>query len=314
MSHALSVTVLVYNSSKDAKTCVDQLLTFELPLHVVIVDNCSTDGSFDSLLKSYAGNRRVDVIQADANRGYSAGNNFGMRYAVNHYGVDTVAIMNPDVFIPSGDVLSNLMKLLWTYEDALAVGGQPVNHLAGDSLWPSSWSLPTPWAAVRNHCLLCHSGTPDKAVEVTPNIFAVDCIVGCFFMAKARKFENLGYLDEGVFLYNEENILGKKCKIAGLRLFVDKSQVYYHNHAVNAERKKPLKSRMAIQRIGYKSRRYFVKTFYSPLLVPPLWCAERINELVLVASWLRHRVFRNTRATATPAVSKSKNLDSTGLD
>lgn len=307
MNHSLAVIVLVYNSAGDARACVDRLLSFGLPLQVVIVDNCSPDGSFDTLREIYKDSQGIDVIQTDANRGYSAGNNCGIRYAMKRYGSDNVAVMNPDVLIPDKEILQNLLNLLWSSDDVLAVGGQPVNHLDGDSIWPSSWSLPTPREVVSNHCFLSRGGRRDDAVEIAPDVFSVDCIVGCFFIAKTGKFFELGLLDEGVFLYNEENILGKKCKAAGLRLLVDKKQAYYHNHSVNAIRAKTLRSRLSSARIGYRSRQYLARTYYSSLLSFPLWCVEKVNELVIVLDWLRHDAFGESDKTE---VSDS-NADST---
>ena len=292
MSHRLVIVVLVYNSADDARTCMDQLLAFGGDFRVIVVDNCSPDGSYETLREAYAGVRGVEVIQTGANRGYSAGNNFGIRYALRHYDFDTVAIMNPDVVIPQASVLDNLVDLLWANDDVLAVGGQPINHLEGDSPWPSGWDLPTDREVVLNHSILCNAQMRDSGREVAPGIFQVDCVVGCFFVAKAAEFAKLGLFDENVFLSNEENILGMKCRQAGLRQLVDKRQVYDHNHALGAVRKKPLKARLATMRSGYRSRLYFAETYCSTALRLPLWCVEKFNELVIVLGWLRRDAFR----------------------
>lgn len=293
MSHKIVAIILVYNSADDARTCVDQLLGFnDDGLRVVIVDNCSPDGSFGLLRDAYADIDCVHVVKTDANRGYSAGNNFGIRYALQHYDFDTVAIMNPDVVIPQRSVFDDLADLLWSYDDCLVVGGQPINHLDGDRPWPSSWSLPTDREAMLNHCLLHHAPRRNDATEVASGILQVDCVVGCFFLAKAQRFAALGLFDESVFLYNEENILGVKCRRAGLRLLVDKNATYYHNHHMDAARKKTLGQKISHSRGGYRSRRYFVTTYYSTALRFPLWCMEAVNEAVILLGWLLHDAFR----------------------
>ncbi|MGN8741601.1 glycosyltransferase family 2 protein [Collinsella sp. LCP19S3_C6] len=289
MSHDLAIVVLVYNSAGDARACVDRLVSFDRDWHVVVVDNCSPDGSFEVLSRAYTGIPNVDVIQTGENRGYSAGNNFGIRYAMRVYGVDTVSIMNPDVLMPNASVLDCLLRLLWLYDDCLVVGGQPVNHLEGDEACPSSWSLPTGREVVLNHCLL-HRSVRCDAIKVTYGVSQVDCIVGCFFVAKAQQLAGLGLLDENVFLYNEENILGMRCRRAGWKLLVDKGQVYYHNHR-SAAHKKTLLQRIATSRDGYCSRRYLVATFYSTALRFPLWCMEALNEAIIFLAWLRHDAF-----------------------
>lgn len=313
MNHTLAVIVLVYNSADDACICIDRLLSFNLPLRVVVVDNRSTDGSYDVLNNAYEANRQVDVVQADANGGYSAGNNFGIRYAMGHYDFDTVAIMNPDVVIPTEEVLLSLMELLWSSDDVLAVGGQPLNHLDGDANWPSSWSLPTARGVVSSHCLLSSGEAGDNAIEVAPKIFSVDCVVGCFFLARLDMFLEIGLFDEGVFLYNEENILGLKCRAAGLRILVDKNQIYYHNHSTDALDEKPLKARIRSSRVGYMSRRYLAKKYYTPALVFPLWCAEAINELVIVAGCLRRALLGSGSGPSSHNTEAEQRVD-TNLD
>lgn len=290
IAHRLAVVVLVFNSAKDASICIDQLLTFNNDYRIIVVDNCSTDDAYEVLSTRYGNMKFVDVIRSDSNEGYSVGNNFGIRYAMSRYDVDTVAIMNPDVVIPNVSVVENLVSLLWKHEDVLAVGGQPINGLEGDSPWPASWSLPSDREVVLNHLLLRRKPRRDDSVEVSPNIHRVDCIVGCFFVAKAVMFADIGLLDESVFLYNEENILGKKCKRAGLKLLVDKSQIYYHNHSTIASREKNLSAKLRERKSGYESRKYLAKTYYSPILVIPLALAEAFNCAVTVAGHVKRRI------------------------
>lgn len=292
LEHSIAIVVLVYNSFNDAQICVDQLLKLDMGYHIIVVDNCSTDGAYEQLVSQYSGAPSVDLLKTSSNKGYSAGNNFGIRYAMRRYSVDTVAVMNPDVFIPNGSVIRNLVKLLWSHNDVLAVGGQPINHTQNDCIWISSWSLPSDRETVLNHLMIRHSARTDISTEISPGIFKVDCIVGCFFLAKAGLFAEIGLFDENVFLYNEENILGVKCRRAGMSLLVDKNQIYYHNHSKKADREKALSRKLMEQKAGYESRKYFVSTYYSPALVCPLAAVEGINRLILILVHIKNSVLR----------------------
>ena len=287
-NHNLAIVILVYNSSNDAILCLDRLLSFKCDFKVIVVDNCSTDDSYCTLKHRYDNNESVDIVRTQSNCGYSSGNNYGIRYASDKYNIDSVAIMNPDVIIPNSSVLENLVELLWRYEDCLAVGGQPYNHLNEDKKWPAGWKLPNFVQVVSRFSLLSSGEDMTLGPEIEPNVFKTDCIVGCFFIAKLSAFMEIGLFDESVFLYNEENILGKKCKQAGLSLLIDNSQLYQHNHAFRQSNTKSLPSKLIGESFSYKSRRYLVSKYYSPILILPLAFIGLANYLIIIAGHIKH--------------------------
>lgn len=66
---------------------------------IVIVDNCSPNGSGRDLYQHYKNISNVDVILNKANDGFAKGNNLGYRYLRCHYSVDYIVVMNNDVMI-----------------------------------------------------------------------------------------------------------------------------------------------------------------------------------------------------------------------
>ena len=72
-----SVVVLVWNGIEYLATCLDAVLAQEYPdLEVIVVDNGSTDGSPELVAERFP---RVKLIRNERNRGFSAGNNKGLR-------------------------------------------------------------------------------------------------------------------------------------------------------------------------------------------------------------------------------------------
>ena len=73
----------------------------------------------------------------------------------------------------------------------------------------------------------------------------VDVVSGCFFLIKSTVLEEIGFLDENVFLYYEENILAKKLKKLKLKSVINNEVVIIHNHSVtidkNINRRRKLK-------------------------------------------------------------------------
>lgn len=291
LEHSIAIVILVYNSFNDAQICMDQLLKLDMGYRIIVVDNCSTDDSYYALKHRYDNNESVDIIRTQSNCGYSAGNNNGIRYASDKYNIDSVAIMNPDVIIPNSSVLENLVELLWRYEDCLAVGGQPYNHLNENKKWPAGWKLPNSVQVVSRYSLLSSGEDTTLGPEIEPNVFKTDCIVGCFFIAKLSAFMEIGLFDESVFLYNEENILGKKCKQVKQSLLIDISQSYQHNHALCRSKSRSLHSKLRGEGNSYQSRKYFVMKYYSPLLIVPLRFINFCNCLIIIAGHIKHHLF-----------------------
>ncbi len=86
MHPKVSLIWLNYNSSKFIELALKSLKSlFELNYsnyEVIVVDNCSTDGSFEiikSFLEKAKSDVRVKLIRTDRNLGYTGGNNVGFR-------------------------------------------------------------------------------------------------------------------------------------------------------------------------------------------------------------------------------------------
>ena len=102
MIKSIGIVVLNYNDYESTIKLVDSLLGqqyFSENVHIVIVDNMSTNDSFEILKSQF--NECVDVIQSERNGGYAYGNNYGVKYLYDKYKIVHCAICNPDVLITS---------------------------------------------------------------------------------------------------------------------------------------------------------------------------------------------------------------------
>ena len=103
MKEAITACFLIlhYNGLGTTNKAVNYLLKLNKidECRILVVDNCSSDGSGGELDRVYACNSMVTVIHTDKNDGFSAGNNFGFKYIKQHFDTDFVVCMNNDVFI-----------------------------------------------------------------------------------------------------------------------------------------------------------------------------------------------------------------------
>jgi GT2 family glycosyltransferase len=281
----IGLVVLNYNSSDDTITCVNRLLSFNKGYHIIIVDNNSADDSVAKINEAFDAVTNVDIICNKKNTGYSAGNNLGMKYAVSHYNVDIVGILNPDIIISNGDVIDEIAKVLLSDNKFAVAGGVLITPKNEYNISDSCWNIPTAKEIVFNHFMFNKRRQKSLRLKMcTDNAALTECIAGCFFLAKASVMEEMGYLDENVFLYNEENILGIKCKKYGYKEVIVLDQFYIHNHIWKSEKHKPLKARLAVSKLGYKSRKYLCQTYYDGKLLPLLSLLQFANTMVLILS------------------------------
>lgn len=286
----LALIILNYNSYADCKTCVDRLLSFGGKMHIIVVDNCSLDGSFALLRQEYCG-RDVDVLQTQSNRGYSAGNNAGIRYAIDTYGAETVGILNPDVLLPDENFLRTLVGRLYS-DERFAVIGASVLDADGDyDPGKSAWDIPTARELWREHCLFVRKKRHSGWDMIGEGLARVECVAGCFFLAKVSCLDAVGFLDENVFLYNEENILGIRCRQNGFMEVLATDLFYRHNHA-KIRRDLSFREKIRATHFSYQSRKYLCKTYYRSKGLLMIWLVERLNKIWLAFAYIKHNILK----------------------
>ena len=119
MEH-ISIVVLQYNHSDRTLTCLESLKGLSYaPLDIVVVDNGSDIEHYKNVDYWIKFNKakNITLLANTTNLGYSAGNNVGIQYALDH-GADYVLVLNNDVV-----VMPNLLqKMLDAKADM--VGGE----------------------------------------------------------------------------------------------------------------------------------------------------------------------------------------------
>lgn len=104
----ISFVILHYQALDETIDCVNTIFEkVKSDCKVVIVDNCSPNGSGTELEKKYANDPNVKVICTDSNLGFAKGNNIGYK-AAKEDNPDFIVVMNNDVFIQQDDFAQRL--------------------------------------------------------------------------------------------------------------------------------------------------------------------------------------------------------------
>lgn len=91
--------ILHYMTIVDTLEAVASIKQYEKRAQIVIVDNASGNGTFEKLKEKYKDDNSVDVISTPSNVGYAKGNNFGIKFAREHYSFDFICLINNDILL-----------------------------------------------------------------------------------------------------------------------------------------------------------------------------------------------------------------------
>lgn len=279
----LACVILNYNDSGSVKELHGLIRDYSSIDNIVIVDNLSTDGSYDSLKPLEDGH--TYVIRSDKNGGYGYGNNVGIRYAKERLGATHALIANPDVEF-SNDAIKTLRGAFEASER-----GDGKLAVAAPIVWESGtardWKLPSAKRLVlersKIYKRLCR---PKRFYE--PEYFRdkeqcqVDVVLGAMLMIDIAKMQEMGLYDEDIFLFEEENVLGFQCKKYGYMTLVFPKHEYLHKKSVSVN--KNIRSRINREKIVNQSKLTALKKYYG---VEPLgicaaglfykWCLLEIR-------------------------------------
>ena len=104
--------ILHYNVIKETENCISSILSLHdyEQVKIIVVDNCSPNGSGIQLMKKYEGNEQITVLLNQRNEGFSRGNNLGCEYAIEKYHPQFLIVTNNDVEFRQKNTLELILK------------------------------------------------------------------------------------------------------------------------------------------------------------------------------------------------------------
>jgi GT2 family glycosyltransferase len=210
----ISVVIVGWNAKHYLELCLDSLAKAppRRTLEVFVVDNASTDDSVQMIEAKFPW---IKLIKSTENLGFSKGNNVAIRQCQGRY----IALVNPDVIVFPG-CLDALADFLDENPKVGNVGPRVFNP--DMSVQSTCRRFPTLW---NNFCTASHlevvfKGSPFFAGEHMfyfshDRTLAVDVIVGCFSMIRRETFDEVGLLDEGLFMYGDDVDWCRRARNAG---------------------------------------------------------------------------------------------------
>ena len=204
---SISICVLNWENYSDTRRCVVALLNLpelnddDLSVDIIVIDNGSQDGSFFKLRKFTAealdSGAGVSLIEMPENGGYAAGNNAGIRFAIENQNPAYVWVLNNDT-IPQPGSLRALVECAKS-DSSVGVWGSTI--LNGDgSVQCAGGYYYNSWLGIMKPAL------PKKGLEEElPGLDRpLDYVSGASMLISSEVIHDAGMLSEDYFLYYEE--------------------------------------------------------------------------------------------------------------
>lgn len=194
------IVIVNYNTREDLDRCLHSIGEHRPArlARVIVVDNASTDGSREHVAARWP---EVELLLQEANRGFAAANNVGIRTAT----APLVLLLNSDTVVPAG-ALDTLVERLTT-SGAVAAG--PLLVDGDDRPEVSFGPMLSPWGEVVQRTRVRLAGHDSVLARrymarLTGRERFVDWVSGGCLLVDRRAAMEAGLLDERYFLYEED--------------------------------------------------------------------------------------------------------------
>lgn len=289
MTDSLDLLIVIINY-KTGQLVIDCLKTvipqLQKDQQVVVVDNCSADGSANQIrewLEEEQVTDRVNLILSPQNTGFSGGNNIGIKSRTARY----YLLLNSDTILREG-ALEAMLDAARNRPDAGLVSPRlewpngepqiscfryhrPISELIYAAATAPVTALLKPWVVA--------IPVSDSGIEPEWTSFA--CV-----LVKSEVIEQIGLMDEGYFLYYEDVDYCRVARNAGWTIVHTPKARVVHLRGGSSDVKKNISTRKRLPRYYYASRsRYFAK-HYGPLGLLAANCLWLLGRSI---SFLRER-------------------------
>ncbi|MFQ3549584.1 MAG: glycosyltransferase, partial [Armatimonadota bacterium] len=223
---ACSIIITTYNSEKTITQCLDAIaLTIRPNDEVVVVDNNSRDKTVEIVRNYTKQYPQIKLIESKENLGFSAGTNLGIENSTNPY----VVLLNPDTVTPNGWI----DQLMAHFDDQTAAVGPVSNFAAGiqNMMHYITGKLPPNLTIVHLNNEF-YKNNKGKSAETK-------MLIGFCMMIKRSALNEVGNLDNELFLGNDDLDLSWRFRLNNYKLKVALDTFVYHEgqHSFNTESK-----------------------------------------------------------------------------
>jgi GT2 family glycosyltransferase len=222
MPAQVSVIIVSYNSWPDILNCLESINqhTQGVDYEIIVVDNGSTNDSFQELLELQKRIACITLLPLGENKGFGAANNIGAKQATGDY----LLFLNPDTLLIN-DAISEFYQFLEKSEKHIAACGGRLQKPNGEYA-VSFGHFPTLFqqfsdigfrALYKNHYNRKLSLSPPCDFTEPRK---VEYLSGADIFIRKAVFDELGGFDDRFFMYYEDTDLLYRLEKAGYQAYL----------------------------------------------------------------------------------------------
>lgn len=282
----LAIVTVTYSPGRFLQQFLESIARgTQLPTHVVLADNGSTDGAPEAAVDMFADHptMHVELLRTGGNIGYGSAINRAISHlrAEKDLRADYILISNPDVVFSDG-AIDELLAAGERWPKAGSLG--PLIREPDGGIYPSARNIPR----IKNgiaHAVLApvwknnpwtksYLDNEDMSSERPAGWLSGACL-----LVRQEAFDEINGFDEGYFMYMEDVDLGDRLSAAGWKnIFVPTAEISHaQGHSTESH---PEITLVAHHQSAYK--------FQADR--HPQWYAAPLRWLLKAGLWLRCRL------------------------
>ncbi|MDN3954727.1 glycosyltransferase family 2 protein [Sporolactobacillus laevolacticus] len=247
---SVAIILVNWNGYKDTKECLESLTLMSYSnFQVFIVDNCSTDNSYEkleSLVKNNNYSYKINLLKTERNLGFAGGNNVAIKL-VQSMGIKYIWLLNNDTIVEN-KALYALIDCMEKRKD-VGIAGSKIYYYKNNIIWfaGGKFDIRTGKTA--------HIGYKKKDDGSYNTVKEVDYITGCSLIFRTDLINEIGYISEDYFLYYEETDFNIKAFQHGWKIIIVPESKIYHKVSMASGGEKNISP---ITEYYYTRNRYWV--------------------------------------------------------
>jgi hypothetical protein len=229
----ISVIIVSYNVAKLLEKCLRSLLSeTDLPLDIWVVDNNSDDDSGNIVKRNF---KKVNLIENKKNVGFASAVNQALELCNGDY----IFLLNPDAFIKKNSI-ERMIDFLRIDPKAGAVA--PKILYPDNSLQLSCRTFPSITTQFLESSYLFKLFPKNKFFGMYfmswwdhNNMKEIDWASGSALMIRRKTLNEVGLLDEKMFMYSEDIDWCYRCRKKGWKIYYLPESIVIHYDAQSAK-------------------------------------------------------------------------------
>lgn len=277
----LSIVVVNWNTRGLLAQCLQSVYdtVSNLDFEIIIVDNASVDGSVEMVRRDFP---QVQIIANAENVGFARANNQALAHCQARY----VLLLNSDAQALPG----SLDKAVRFMDEHPSAGIAGVRLLNADGTFQASYTpFPTFW---REFLILSGLGRllirptfPSYGSRIEKGAQRIKgYLEGAYLMARRQAVEQIGGLDERIFMYAEDVDWCRRFHQAGWEVwYLPQAPIVHYGGKSSKKRQGRMEAEL------YRSRVYFFRKHYSQAAT---FCLKVLIYAMTLPKMLIHRLLR----------------------